>query len=276
MELSPLSQISVREYSKICKNKKIHILIDVRSDVQFEMISFEFYKLQEKNKNEKIGDDKKDKKTENIEINVCEENLQKIKDKKNDLEAAGKMECCAEMNDNLSDLKTCINRNVFVVHIPLVNLRNILSDEKRTEEFRNDLKIAISEKTKKQIHERRKTIESQTRIEERNFPHDNVEKNKSEIEKQNENENLKKNENVDESENENEIKDENENENENENEDTDEKNIITSNIYCLCRRGNDSILATQLLLKNGFENSFNIIGGLSAWADQIDKTFPEY
>ena len=57
-------------------------MIDVRSDVQFKMISFEFYKLQEKNKNEKIGDDKKDKKTENIEINVCEEKLQKIEDKR--------------------------------------------------------------------------------------------------------------------------------------------------------------------------------------------------
>ena len=48
------------------------------------------------------------------------------------------------------------------------------------------------------------------------------------------------------------------------------------NIYCVCRRGNDSILATQLLLQLGFHNVFNVTGGLTAWKDTVDPAFPMY
>jgi rhodanese-related sulfurtransferase len=48
------------------------------------------------------------------------------------------------------------------------------------------------------------------------------------------------------------------------------------NLYCVCRRGHDSILATQLLLQLGFQNVFNVKGGLTAWKDTVDPAFPMY
>ena len=47
-------------------------------------------------------------------------------------------------------------------------------------------------------------------------------------------------------------------------------------IYCMCRRGVDSILATQLLLELGFHQVANVEGGLTAWNSTVDKTFPIY
>ena len=47
-------------------------------------------------------------------------------------------------------------------------------------------------------------------------------------------------------------------------------------IYCMCRRGVDSILATQLLLKLGFHQVVNVEGGITAWNSTVDKTFPIY
>ena len=48
------------------------------------------------------------------------------------------------------------------------------------------------------------------------------------------------------------------------------------NLYCVCRRGHDSILATQLLLQLGFQNVYNVEGGLTAWKDTVDPVFPMY
>ena len=48
------------------------------------------------------------------------------------------------------------------------------------------------------------------------------------------------------------------------------------NLYCVCRRGHDSILATQLLLQLGFQNVYNVKGGLTAWKDTVDPAFPMY
>ena len=50
----------------------------------------------------------------------------------------------------------------------------------------------------------------------------------------------------------------------------------TPNLYCVCRRGHDSILATQLLLQLGFQNVYNVKGGLTAWKDTVDPAFPMY
>ena len=47
-------------------------------------------------------------------------------------------------------------------------------------------------------------------------------------------------------------------------------------IYCTCRRGVDSILATQLLVELGFNRVYNVEGGLTAWNSTVDKTFPIY
>jgi len=47
-------------------------------------------------------------------------------------------------------------------------------------------------------------------------------------------------------------------------------------VYVLCKRGNDSILATKFLLKNGVTCVFNIDGGLLAWSKNVDPNFPTY
>ena len=190
--------------------------------------------------------------------------MKKIDEEENYLEKIEKTKNLKEMNDDLSNLKKCINRNVFVFHVPLVNLKNILSDEKKTEEFRNNLKNGINQKRKENFQEKRKISENISKIENENLSDENIEN----ILSENKNAKINENETPD-----------NENENKNnkiESDDDNEENFFQSNIYCLCRRGNDSVLATQLLIKNGFENSFNIIGGVSAWADQVDNDFPSY
>ena len=54
-------------------------------------------------------------------------------------------------------------------------------------------------------------------------------------------------------------------------------------VYVCCRRGNDSQQAVRLL-KQIFAQKFedkactihDLIGGLGAWADQVDQSFPKY
>eukprot|EP00164_Ancoracysta_twista_P014934 GFYU01024491.1.p1 GENE.GFYU01024491.1~~GFYU01024491.1.p1 ORF type:complete len:448 (+),score=95.75 GFYU01024491.1:136-1479(+) len=46
-------------------------------------------------------------------------------------------------------------------------------------------------------------------------------------------------------------------------------------VYCICRRGVDSVAATLLLRENGF-NAVNVTGGLSSWANTVDTSFPQY
>lgn len=47
-------------------------------------------------------------------------------------------------------------------------------------------------------------------------------------------------------------------------------------VYVVCRLGNDSQLAVQILQKHGIENARDIAGGLYKWATDIDDTFPIY
>ncbi|KAL1929094.1 hypothetical protein VTP01DRAFT_2153 [Rhizomucor pusillus] len=47
-------------------------------------------------------------------------------------------------------------------------------------------------------------------------------------------------------------------------------------VYVVCRLGNDSQLAVQILQKHGIENARDIAGGLYKWATEIDDTFPIY
>ncbi|GAB4849678.1 Adenylyltransferase and sulfurtransferase MOCS3 [Ancistrocladus abbreviatus] len=49
-----------------------------------------------------------------------------------------------------------------------------------------------------------------------------------------------------------------------------------SRLYVVCRRGNDSQRAVQLLHKMGFSSAMDIVGGLEAWAQEVDPTFPAY
>jgi len=47
-------------------------------------------------------------------------------------------------------------------------------------------------------------------------------------------------------------------------------------LYVVCRRGNDSQVAVQKLLKLGISNAFDLEGGLQQWSNQVDSTFPIY
>ena len=47
-------------------------------------------------------------------------------------------------------------------------------------------------------------------------------------------------------------------------------------IIVVCRRGNDSQLAVELLRENGYMDSFDITGGLESWTKDVDPEFPIY
>ncbi|AQL01755.1 Adenylyltransferase and sulfurtransferase MOCS3 1 Molybdopterin-synthase adenylyltransferase Molybdopterin-synthase sulfurtransferase [Zea mays] len=49
-----------------------------------------------------------------------------------------------------------------------------------------------------------------------------------------------------------------------------------SALVVLCRRGNDSQRAVQLLREKGFASAKDIIGGLQAWGRDVDPDFPVY
>ncbi|KAL9254324.1 Adenylyltransferase and sulfurtransferase MOCS3-like protein [Drosera capensis] len=47
-------------------------------------------------------------------------------------------------------------------------------------------------------------------------------------------------------------------------------------VYVVCRRGNDSQRAVNLLHEKGFSSARDIIGGLEGWALEVDQNFPAY
>jgi adenylyltransferase/sulfurtransferase len=52
-------------------------------------------------------------------------------------------------------------------------------------------------------------------------------------------------------------------------------------VYCLCRRGIASAEATRILLEatnshSGIFSPKNIRGGLVAWSNEVDPSFPKY
>ncbi|XP_057485015.1 adenylyltransferase and sulfurtransferase MOCS3-like [Actinidia eriantha] len=47
-------------------------------------------------------------------------------------------------------------------------------------------------------------------------------------------------------------------------------------LYVVCRRGNDSQRAVQLLHNMGFTSAKDIVGGLESWARDVDPNFPTY
>ncbi|KAJ8754892.1 hypothetical protein K2173_015404 [Erythroxylum novogranatense] len=49
-----------------------------------------------------------------------------------------------------------------------------------------------------------------------------------------------------------------------------------ANLYVVCRRGNDSQRAVQILHSKGFTSARDITGGLEAWARDVDPKFPTY
>lgn len=47
-------------------------------------------------------------------------------------------------------------------------------------------------------------------------------------------------------------------------------------VYVVCRYGNDSQLAGEFLRAAGCERVFDVVGGLDAWSERVDPTFPRY
>ena len=48
-------------------------------------------------------------------------------------------------------------------------------------------------------------------------------------------------------------------------------------VFIMCRRGNDSKLATEFLINEcGVKNCINVEGGIEAYSKQVDKTLPTY
>uniref|UniRef100_A0A0D9VMB5 Molybdenum cofactor synthesis 3 n=1 Tax=Leersia perrieri TaxID=77586 RepID=A0A0D9VMB5_9ORYZ len=47
-------------------------------------------------------------------------------------------------------------------------------------------------------------------------------------------------------------------------------------VYVMCRRGNDSQVALQILRENGFLYTSDVTGGFESWAKEVDPSFPLY
>ena len=47
-------------------------------------------------------------------------------------------------------------------------------------------------------------------------------------------------------------------------------------IVCHCKMGGRSAKAVALLKQNGFQNVRNMVGGILAWSDKVDKSVPKY
>lgn len=54
------------------------------------------------------------------------------------------------------------------------------------------------------------------------------------------------------------------------------KGVSGAHLYTVCRRGNDSQRAVQLLHKLGFTSAKDIVGGMTSWAKEVDPNFPAY
>jgi len=47
-------------------------------------------------------------------------------------------------------------------------------------------------------------------------------------------------------------------------------------IVCYCHTGQRSNFAVQVLQKQGFENVYNLAGGINAYSDDVDPDIPKY
>ena len=47
-------------------------------------------------------------------------------------------------------------------------------------------------------------------------------------------------------------------------------------LYVVCRRGNDSQRAVAALRRAGISHGVDVVGGMEAWARDVDPSFPTY
>ncbi|HSQ10205.1 MAG TPA: rhodanese-like domain-containing protein, partial [Burkholderiaceae bacterium] len=50
----------------------------------------------------------------------------------------------------------------------------------------------------------------------------------------------------------------------------------TRPIVCVCHHGGRSMHVAMFLARQGFENVYNLTGGVDAWARQVDAAMPTY
>ena len=55
-----------------------------------------------------------------------------------------------------------------------------------------------------------------------------------------------------------------------------EAQCCNKEVIVVCRRGNDSQHIVQSLRRFGVASAVDLIGGLSAWSQQLDPSFPDY
>jgi rhodanese-related sulfurtransferase len=194
LELDEIYRIQVSEYDEICKNNINHILLDVRNEIQYEMLSLQRYQQlydEEVNQGHDVRYIKPVRNSCSLIINIPLSKLlngqvlQTLIDSNNN-------------NNNNNNNRSCINSNNNSNIEKLISLRykvDLMKEEKNIFNF---------------------------------------------------------------------------------NENTNNSNFSELPIYVLCRRGIDSVSATQLLISQGFKNIYNINGGITAWKDEVDNSFPSY
>ena len=259
MDLPSSSQISVRAYGDICKKNKKHVLLDVRSDVQFNLVSFLLYKDESVNENNDTAEIEGSSSNINNSDDKLDNNTDNKRDIENDTEYGKKNKINSVGFQSNTDLREHINENVSIVHCPLSQLKTIFSDKNKIEAFRSNLSFRKDEIDPNNGSSSSNSIGSSASSSSSGSSSSSSGINFDNTETKDNNENNNKNDNKQSSSN-----------------DNDDKNNDDFDIYCICRRGNDSILATQILLKNGFCNVRNITGGLTAWNEQVDTSFPMY
>jgi len=47
-------------------------------------------------------------------------------------------------------------------------------------------------------------------------------------------------------------------------------------LYIMCRSGHRSADVCEYLYQHGFKEVYNVVGGINAWADEVDSTLEKY
>ena len=218
MTLPEGASISVTEYGETCRTIE-HILLDVRNNSQFEMISFLHYS------------------------DLYRTNLKEVEQA-----VEGKIPGIEiESNQNVPGtdipLPYYVSNNVHLLHFPLSELKGILEVDLKKEivsRMRNREKFRDFERNSRdKVNGSGSSDSSGDRL----LGSDDVVGRQTDSESESIGE-------VD--------------------------SEIGMHVFCVCRRGVDSILATQILARAGIKSVHNITGGLTAWSSTVDPSFPMY
>lgn len=238
-------QISIEEYNKVFLNDKKHVLLDVRNNTQYGMLSFEWYNDVRKRRNINSGID-----------NGNNSNIDGSNSDNADVGRDNNSNNNSDNNNSGVNINSDTIHNCNIIHIPLAELKLIVKDSDQLHILSSQLLLSGC----KEIGNGSSSAgdNSSSSIGKCDINNDNI----------------KDNSNNDNSNN-NGINDNTNNNNSNTN-NINTTTTTTVPIYVMCRRGIDSTTASQILVENGFKNVFNVSGGLTAWYNNIDKNFPMY